>query len=166
LAASFKPKKIGKGNAPLVPVNISLLCGSLTKAGIEIKGKLWARIAFLRFLLRKFNRGHGKAPNGSSLPAEELGTPDASSSSKSSSVIISYQFHQFWDFVDAELVKTRQRALKEGKSLIGQQQKLAQFFQIILAQDLRDFPSTFAQEPDRTPVQLPWQQRFAKAMAW
>ncbi|KAL0567443.1 hypothetical protein V5O48_014548 [Marasmius crinis-equi] len=162
---SLKQKKSGRNQAPVGPTSINLLCKALAKPGMEIKGEMWARVAFLRFLARKFNQQQGKTLDGCPLEAtQDPVAPEASSSA--SSVPKKYASNQYWNFVDDELKATRIRALQEGISAVGQRQKLSEFFQGILAQDLRDFPCQFAARPDHTPFKLVWQQTIPKAMAF
>ncbi|KAG7089276.1 hypothetical protein E1B28_010975 [Marasmius oreades] len=81
----------------------------------------------------------------------------------------SYEPTQFWNFVNHSLKDVCSSALRVGKTCIGQQQKLSEFFQVILAEELKMYrpPEPFkAPSLDSMAVTIGWQSKIDRAMAF
>ncbi|KAL0575647.1 hypothetical protein V5O48_006332 [Marasmius crinis-equi] len=158
---SIKPNKVDG------PDSLSFLCKHLAVSGMEVKGNMWACVAFLRLCVVEFKKELARATSDVASMEEASSTM---SSTKASSRSFDgpakiYTKDQFWKYVDDQLGEARREALKHGKSRIGQQQQLSEFFQKILANDLAKYPGKFmGPTVDNTPITLPWQQIYEKAM--
>ncbi|KAG7089190.1 hypothetical protein E1B28_010892 [Marasmius oreades] len=80
-----------------------------------------------------------------------------------------YRKTHFWRFVDDSLSDVRLDAKEAGVTRIGQRQKLSEFFQVILKEDMTDYasPNTFkTPAQDTTAVVTAWQCKLDRAIAF
>ncbi|KAJ8086259.1 hypothetical protein PM082_005082 [Marasmius tenuissimus] len=157
------------------------LCRSLvaTSPGMEIKGNHMARVAFLRQCLVKFqalfkpSEIESEEPPVSEITSDT--TTEVASDAGSSAPGIAnnklYKTTDFWTYVDDRLVGIRNEVREKHKGTAAQKKMLNQFFQSVLANDLRNYrPATGVEikiaELDFTPVVVPWQVTIAEGMVF
>ncbi|KAJ8073265.1 hypothetical protein PM082_020137 [Marasmius tenuissimus] len=149
--------------------------------GMEIQTSHWARFSFLRCCQVKFAEHLQKIKKAESSAASDTGlslsdnastTTSAAETNASSTapraVKDRYQPSKFWNWVDDHLVDIRLEAFQKAKNQKGQEALLGQFFQRLLAADLKQYtgPGQKSVKPPPDKAVLHWQQKFTVAMVF
>ncbi|KAL0569856.1 hypothetical protein V5O48_012108 [Marasmius crinis-equi] len=174
IAASLEVKD---GNQ--VPMNDLAKLLSSGIIGIELLPKHWARFAYLRYQMIKFNehlqhwqkmdmKEESSAVTDLSLSDSASAETNASSTTPKA-VKDRYQPSRYWNWIDDHLTDLRTEALAKGKTHHGQQTVLGSYFQKALMQDLKLYTGPDKKPPKTPPENKPllhWQQKVTAAMVF